>query len=113
MKFKEVTTEKELDEVLQGEDAIIDFYKDNCMPCKMTSQGLQSIKDTVSDNITVFQVKLENVGEEVFLKNGVMGTPTVMHVDKGVVGQRSTGFLPPQAFVAKFVKPIEAKEVGE
>ncbi len=104
MKIEHITTTEQLEEVLKSDNAIIDFYKDDCMGCKMLAGSIDSLKNTYSDDeVVVHKVKLEDVGEEAFLNTGVMGTPTVFLVKNGVTKERQTGFLPPQAFDKIFV----------
>lgn len=82
---------------------LVDFYKDDCRPCKMLALSLKNYQTNNSDALVIHKVRLEDIGEEAFHEFGVMSTPTLVLFKDHEEQKRHSGFLDPkqlQAFLA-------------
>lgn len=76
--------------------ALVDFYKDNCPGCKMLDLSLGKFESTAAaQDMTLIKVKLETVGEALFLQYGLRQTPSLLHFADGTEVGRLSGFVPP------------------
>lgn len=74
---------------------LVDFYKDNCRPCKMVSLVLKNVLPNYPD-VNLHKVQLEEVGEDVFSENSIQSTPTLVLYKDGQEVARQSGFLDPK-----------------
>lgn len=97
---REVKTNEELREVIaSGRKVVVDFFATWCGPCKMLAPVLE---DLSADREDVLIVKADtDVVTEVATEYSIMSVPTLIHFDGGQEVQKSTGFLPKEALVAK------------
>lgn len=75
---------------------LADFWKDNCVNCKMLELSLRKIEETVPgafEGKVLAKLKLEDVGEALFFASNVRQAPTVIRYDNGVETARNSGFI--------------------
>ena len=81
------------DFINSSEIALVDFYADWCMPCKMMSQVIDSVSEELGDDIKIGKVNTdENI--ELSQEYKIMSIPTVIIFNKGkavktIIGLRS------------------------
>jgi len=87
--------------------AIVDFYADWCMPCKMVAPVLEELASEYAGKIMVYKVNTEKETElaSVF---GIQSIPTLLFIPKEGQPQASMGALPKQTF-EKVIKDILLK----
>ncbi len=77
-------------EVFESEKPVIlDFYADNCIPCKAVAPIIDEIEDENPD-IKIAKCNA-SVDFELALELGVMASPTLIYVKDGVEIGRKTG----------------------
>lgn len=74
-------------------NVLVDFYKDNCQPCKMVELLLKQVEDKSERDLTILKVRLEIVGEEVFRDYEVRSTPTLMFFKDGKMVRSNPGLM--------------------
>jgi thioredoxin 1 len=87
--------------------AIIDFYADWCMPCRMVAPVLEDLAREYTGQILVYKVNTENEKElsSVF---GVQSIPTLLFIPKKGQPQTAMGALPRQT-LEKVIKDVLLK----
>lgn len=101
MSILDIKTEEELDIAIvtnTGEEKlVVDFYKDNCGACRMLATTIAELEPKFEEsNVKFVKMKLEDVGEELFHKMNVQGTPTLIMFKEGkIVGKPLVGMQPP------------------
>ncbi|MFZ5941651.1 MAG: thioredoxin [Bacteroidota bacterium] len=77
--------------------AIIDFYADWCMPCKMVAPILEELKEEYGDKLDIFKVNTENERElaSVF---GIQSIPSLLFIPRDGQPQMAMGALPKETF---------------
>lgn len=76
--------------------AIIDFYADWCMPCKMLSPVLEELSTEYEGKIDVFKVNTEEQ-QELAGAFGIQSIPTLLFIPMEGKPQMAQGALPKEA----------------
>lgn len=74
----------------EGKLALIDFYSDSCIPCKMMSPLLAELEEQYGEKLYVGKVNIAYEGELV-AKYGVMAAPTLIFLKDGQQVEKVTG----------------------
>tara|TARA_Y100000593_G_C4236118_1_gene299641 strand:+ start:371 stop:691 length:321 start_codon:yes stop_codon:yes gene_type:complete len=69
---------------------LVDFYADWCMPCRRLSPILESVAETLSGQVTVAKVNIDE-NKNLAQKYGVRSIPTLIIIKDGKVVNRQTG----------------------
>ena len=72
---------------------LVDFWAEWCGPCKMIGHALEEIADTLSDQLTVAKINIDD-NPATPAKFGVRGIPTLMLFKDGDVAATKVGALP-------------------
>ena len=108
MKLEHLTIETFKEKVFNYEDskewkfegatpAIIDFYADQCGPCKTVAPILEELKDEYGDKLEIYKVNTEEQKElsSVF---GIQSIPSLLFIPKEGQPQMAMGALPKETF---------------
>lgn len=87
--------------------AIVDFYADWCMPCKMVAPVLDELAKEYSGKIVIYKVNTE-VEQELAAVFGIQSIPTILFIPKDGQPQAAKGALPKHTF-EKAIKDILLK----
>ncbi len=90
-----------------GETALVDFFANWCMPCKMFSPVLDAISEEYAGKVNCYKIDVDN-DAEVAAKYKVMSIPAVLLFKDGEVLDSFNGSLPKDQ-VKEFLK----KNLGE
>ena len=72
---------------------LVDFWAEWCGPCKMIGPALEEIADSLSDQLTVAKLNIDD-NPSTPAKFGVRGIPTLMLFKDGDVAATKVGALP-------------------
>lgn len=78
--------------------AIVDFYADWCMPCKMVAPVLEELAGEYAGKIVIYKVNTENE-QELASVFGIQSIPTLLFIPMEGQPQAAMGALPKQSFV--------------
>ena len=88
-----IETVKEFDEVINTNNKVlVDFYADQCGPCKMLAPVLEKISANRPNDVIV-KVNVDNLGE-IAQRYGIMSIPTLIVFENGQVKNTSIGSVP-------------------
>ena len=91
MKVFDVTGDSFTDEVENFDGTVlIDFFADWCTPCKMISPIIEDVAETVSENVKICKVNVENE-KSLAERYGIMSIPTRVVMKNGTVKNSSIG----------------------
>ena len=93
--------------IKNGETALIDFYANWCMPCKMFSPVLEAIAEEYEGTVNCYKVDVDKSGE-IAAKYEVMSIPTIILFKDGERTDSFTGSLPKEK-----VRDFINKHIGE
>lgn len=84
--------------------ALIDFYADWCMPCKMVAPILEELNQEYGGKINIYKVNTEEERElsSIF---GIRSIPSLLFVPKEGQPQMAMGALPKDTFI-KAIKDV-------
>ncbi len=91
MEILKISEENFNEEVLNSDKPVlVDFYADWCGPCKQMAPIIEEVAETVSDNVKVVKV---NVDEENNLAEqyGISSIPTLVFIKNGEVVRNLVG----------------------
>lgn len=78
---------------------LADFWKDNCVNCKMLELAFQKLAKTAPvalEGVVLAKLKLEDTGEDFFRANDVRQAPTLILFQDGAEVARASGFVSPE-----------------
>ena len=87
----EIKNEKDFNETINSEYALVDFFATWCGPCKMMGPVLENVASN-RDNIKIAKVDVDKF-ESIAKEYGVMSIPTLILFKKGQVVDKKIGFL--------------------
>ncbi len=100
-KIIEITTTSFQKDVIENDKPVlIDFWAEWCSPCKMIAPIVDQLADEYSEKIVVGKVDAD-VNQDVLMRYGIMGIPTLILFKGGEPVVRITGFQPKEKIVSK------------
>src|SRR2546426_10155852 len=82
--------EFEADVLKASEPVVVDFYADWCGPCRMMSPVVEQLADEYAGKVTIGKLDVD-VNQEIAIRYGIMGIPTLGIFSGGEVGGRLGG----------------------
>ena len=70
--------------------AVVDFWSENCVPCKQLTRVLAQLADEVPQNVRIGTVKV-NDNPELAARFGIRAAPTLLFFKDGVLVDTRTG----------------------
>ncbi len=99
----EVTASTFDNDVLKSEQPVlVDFWADWCQPCKMLSPIVDQIADDYAGKLSVAKLDTDQY-QEIAIKYGVMGLPTLILFKDGEPVTRVSGFQAKDKIVSKLL----------
>lgn len=99
----EVTASNFDSDVLKSEQPVlVDFWADWCQPCKMLSPIVDQIATDYAGKLVVAKLDADQY-QEIVIKYGVMGIPTLILFKGGEPVARVTGFQQKDKIVSKLL----------
>jgi thioredoxin 1 len=93
-------------EVLESEQPVlVDFSAEWCGPCKILSPIIEELASEYADRLKVGKVDVDQA-QQVAMRYGVMGVPTVMIFRQGEAVDRSVGAVPKAKIVEMIGKVL-------
>ena len=89
-----------------AETALVDFYADWCMPCKLMAPVMDALAEDLKGKVNCYKVNVDKE-PEVAAKFNVMSIPTVILFKDGAKKDSFTGSLPKEK-----VKSFLEKNLG-
>ena len=99
---KEIATDGEFKEVINGNTAVIDFWAEWCMPCKLLAPTMDKLASKMK-NITFAKVNIDN-NNELAVQLGINVIPTLIIFKKGKEVDRVMGLVPEDELMKKLKK---------
>ncbi|MFP4106406.1 MAG: thioredoxin [Phycisphaerae bacterium] len=78
------------EKVLQADAALVDFWAEWCMPCKMLTPTIEELADEYSGKLNVGKVNTDD-NREISMKFGISAIPTVILFKDGEVAKKFVG----------------------
>ncbi|OAM87334.1 thioredoxin family protein [Termitidicoccus mucosus] len=95
-----ITTAAEFEALKQTTPRLLaDFWKENCVNCKMLELAFQKLVQTSPEILaptTLAKLKLEDLGESLFLAHNIRQAPTLVLYQGARENARLSGFIPPE-----------------
>ncbi len=79
---------------------LIDFWAEWCGPCKMIAPVVDEIAQEYTDQLIVGKVDADE-NQDIMMKYGIMGIPTLILFKDGEAVARVTGFQPKERLLSK------------
>jgi thioredoxin 1 len=86
----ELTEDTFEEKVLQANAALVDFWAEWCMPCKMLAPTIDEIAGEYEGKLTVGKVDTDS-NREISMKYGISAIPTVILFKNGEVAKKFVG----------------------
>lgn len=103
----EVTTENFETEVLQSETPVlIDFWAEWCGPCKMIAPLVEQLAEKYDGKMRVGKLDADQ-HQEILMRYGIMGIPTLILFKGGDVAERITGYMPLDALEPRIAQHLD------
>ena len=97
----------EADVLQAGEPVVVDFYADWCHPCHMMGPVIEQLASEFEGKVKIGKLDVDS-NEEIAIRYGVMGIPTLGLFSGGQMVDRLVGFpggaAPIRAWVEKHAK---------
>lgn len=77
-------------EILSGGVALVDFWAEWCMPCKMLTPTIEEVADDYAGTIKVGKVDTDN-NRDISMKFGISAIPTVIIFKDGEMVKKFVG----------------------
>lgn len=98
---------KTLNEILERYPfVIIDFYADWCYPCQMLSPIIEELAAEYRGRVVFVKVNVDE-NQQLALRYGVMGVPTLVFVLNGREVDRVVGYMPKEYLRAKIERYLQ------
>ncbi len=89
--------------------AIIDFYADWCMPCKMVAPILEELSEDFKGKVDIYKVNTEKE-RELSAIFGIQSIPSLLFIPKDGQPQMAMGALPKDTFVKAFKEVLKVEK---
>jgi thioredoxin 1 len=100
----------EADVLQSSQPVVVDFYADWCGPCQMMSPVVEQLASELAGQVVIGKLDVD-VNQEIAIRYGVMGIPTLGLFREGKLVDRLIGYpggkAPIKAWIAKNI-PAEA-----
>lgn len=84
---------------------LVDFYAEWCGPCKQMKPILESVKNTVKDQIRILKIDVDK-NPQVAASFNIQGVPTLLLFKSGEVKWRQSGVVSTQQLNSTLAKYI-------
>ncbi len=91
--------------------AIIDFYADWCMPCKVVAPILEELSEDFKGKIDIYKVNTEEE-RELSAMFGIQSIPSLLFIPKEGQPQMAMGALPKETFIKAFKDVLKVEKVN-
>jgi len=102
----------EADVLLAAEPVVVDFYADWCPPCKMMEPVVEQLAAEFSGKVKIGELNTD-FNQEIAIRYGVMGIPTLGMFRDGRLVDRMVGFpggaAPIRAWIQKHAGHAQVK----
>jgi thioredoxin 1 len=96
------------EKIINGKEiAIVDFFADWCMPCKILGPILDSVADNFKGKVNFYKLNVDTESD-IAAQYNIMSIPSVVFFKNGTVVDNFVGSLPKEQIIS-FV----AKNLGE
>lgn len=93
----------EADVLESNEPVLVDFYADWCPPCRMMNPAVEQLADELAGKVKVGKLNVDD-NQELAIRYGVMGIPTLGLFQNGKLVDRLVGFPGGAAPIRDWVK---------
>ncbi len=83
-------TSENINDFLQADYAVLDFWATWCGPCRMLSPTVEALAEKYGDKITFGSVNVDDE-EALAVRYGISVIPTLLFMKKGVIVQKTVG----------------------
>ncbi len=103
-----VVTEATFEEEVLNSDlpVLIDFWAEWCAPCKMIAPLVDQLAEKYEGKLRVAKVDADE-NQNLLMRYGIMGIPTLMVFKGGEVAERIVGFMPLPALEPKITQHLD------
>ncbi len=102
----------EVDVLKAAEPVVVDFYADWCGPCRMMEPAVESLADEFAGKVKIGKLDVD-VNQEIAIRYGVMGIPTLGLFKDGNLVDRLVGYpggaAPIRSWIEKSANVATAK----
>jgi len=102
----------EADVLKASEPVVVDFYADWCGPCRLMTPAIEQLAGELAGRVTIGKLDVD-INQEIAIRYGVMGIPTLGLFSGGKMVDRLVGFpgsaAPIRAWVEKHANPAPVK----
>ena len=92
----------EADVLQSGEPVVVDFYADWCPPCRMMTPFVEQLASEYAGKVVIGKLDVD-VNQEIAIRYGVMGIPTLGLFRDGKLVDRMIGFPGGAAPIRKWI----------
>lgn len=94
-------------ELINGnQPVLVDFYADWCQPCKMMAPILEEAKSELGNSVRIIKVDTDK-NQQVSMKYGIRGIPTLILFQNGQIKWRQSGVVPKDMIVQNIKNSVE------
>lgn len=91
--------------------AIIDFYADWCMPCKIVAPILEELSEDYKGQVDIYKVNTEEE-RELSAMFGIQSIPSLLFIPTDGQPQMALGALPKDTFIKAFKDVLKVEKVN-
>ncbi|MFO7656406.1 MAG: thioredoxin [Bacteroidales bacterium] len=91
--------------------ALIDFYADWCMPCKMVAPILEELSEDYKGKVDIYKINTEEE-QELSAIFGVQSIPSLLFIPKEGQPQMAMGALPKDTFIKAFKDVLNVEKTN-
>lgn len=87
----------DLDTLIEGDKLLLlDFYSEDCGPCKMLTPELEKVEESLGNSISVLKIDIDKntaLTTEYSIKYQMRGIPTLMLFKRGKLLWKHSGYI--------------------